>query len=193
MVTPLAVETSLVDSGADFDAWMASEQRRIFVLCYRMLNDRDEADTATQDVFLKAHRALSHQTFPNAEEMAKWVTRIAVNTCLDRLRSARWTFWKRRVARPAEEAILNTAESSRPGAEARVFAGEVEKRLAAALNRLSDRQRAVFTLRHYEDRSLEEIAAILNVDAGSVKSHMFRAIAKLRDELQDLYVMGRKS
>ena len=55
------------------------------------------------------------------------------------------------------------------------------------MERLSTRQRAVFTLRHYEDMSLEEIGQILGLEVGTVKAHMFRAVGKLREELRDLY------
>jgi RNA polymerase sigma-70 factor (ECF subfamily) len=74
-----------------------------------------------------------------------------------------------------------------PGADQQVFAGQIGKRLEQALDRLSPRQRAVFTLRHFENKDLDEIAEILAIDKGSVKSHMFRAIGKLREELKDLY------
>jgi RNA polymerase sigma-70 factor (ECF subfamily) len=79
------------------------------------------------------------------------------------------------------------AASKRPEAEDRYFAGQITARLSSALERLSARQRAVFTLRHYEDMSLEEIGNILGLDVGTVKAHMFRAVAKLREELRDLY------
>ena len=95
-------------------------------------------------------------------------------------------------ARPGAEdetAILDLTPETGPNAEARVFAHQIETRLASALERLSARQRAVFTLRHFEDRTLEEIAEILRLDVGTVKAHMFRATAKLRDELRDLYFM----
>jgi RNA polymerase sigma-70 factor (ECF subfamily) len=59
--------------------------------------------------------------------------------------------------------------------------------LDAALDKLSPRQRAVFTLRHFEDMSLEEIGLTLGLDVGTVKAHMFRAVGKLRVELRDLY------
>jgi RNA polymerase sigma-70 factor (ECF subfamily) len=79
------------------------------------------------------------------------------------------------------------APSRTPEAEDRCFAGEIGQRLAAALGRLSIRQRTVFTLRHYEDMSLEEIGWLLGLDVGTVKAHMFRAVTKLRVELRDLY------
>jgi RNA polymerase sigma-70 factor, ECF subfamily len=177
-------ETGLLQ---DFNAWMASEQRRVYGLCQRLLRDSDEADSATQDVFLKAHTALSKQDAKVLDDPARWVTRIAVNTCLDRLRSQRWRFWRRRPSQQDEQMILRLASSARPEAEDRYFAGQIRARLEAALYRLSPRQRATFTLRHYEDLSLEEIGNLLDLDIGTVKAHMHRAVVKLRHELRDLY------
>ena len=77
--------------------------------------------------------------------------------------------------------------SPRPEADARYFGVEIMARLERAMGRLSARQRAVFTLRHYEDLSLEEISRILDLDVGTVKAHMFRAVTKLREQLRDLY------
>jgi RNA polymerase sigma-70 factor (ECF subfamily) len=171
----------------DFTAWMESEQRRVFLLCYRILQDRDEADTATQDAFLKAYRALEKPGAETPDEPARWISRIAINTCLDRLRSRRWRFWRRRP-RPEDEAvILSLAADTAPDAEDQTFAVELKRRLARAIEGLSDRQRAVFVLRHYEDRSLEEIGQLLGLETGTVKAHMARALEKLRQELKDLY------
>ncbi len=173
----------------DFGSWMASEQKRIFLLCRRMLQDAEEADSATQDAFLKAYQALKKPDVPEVEDASKWITRIAVNTCLDRLRSRKWQFWRKRPASEDEAAILDLTPETGPDAEERAFAHQIERRLAAALDGLSARQRAVFTLRHFEDRTLEEIADILKLDVGTVKAHMFRAVSKLREELRDLYAV----
>jgi len=82
---------------------------------------------------------------------------------------------------------LSLAADPEPNAEDQVFARQIAQRLTRALTRLSLRQRAAFTLRHYEDRSLGEIAEILNMNIGTVKVHLFRATEKLREELHDLY------
>lgn len=176
---------------ARFPSWMASEQRRVFLLCLRMLNDADEADSAAQDAFFKAFQSLEKQTC-GVDDPARWLTRIAVNTCLDRLRSKRWLFWRKRPSTEDEATILAFASAPEPNAEDRMFALEVGKRLAAGLACLSDRQRAVFTLRHYEDRSLDEIARILGLDVGTVKAHLSRALTKLRNELKDLYELSAR-
>ncbi len=177
----------------DFGSWMASEQKRIFLLCRRMLQDVEEADSATQDTFLKAWQALKRPESKELDDPSKWVTRIAINTCLDRLRSRRWQFWRKRPLPEDEAAVLSMAASADPNAERRVLAREIVERLERALDKLSSRQRAAFTLRHYEDRSLAEIAGILDLDVGTVKVHLFRAVEKLREELHDLYFReGRK-
>jgi RNA polymerase sigma-70 factor, ECF subfamily len=177
----------------DFGAWMASEQKRIFLLCRRMLQDSEDADGATQDTFLKAWQSLKNPKSKELDDPAKWLTRIAVNTCLDRLRSKRWQFWRKRPGGEEEATILVMAPAQAPDAEDRLFAKEIDTRIKRAVERLSLRQRAAFTLRHYEDRSLAEIAEILDLDVGTVKVHLFRATEKLREELHDLYFRrGRK-
>ena len=173
----------------NFTGWMMTEQRRVFLICRRMLNDPDEADSTTQDVFFKAYKALQVQP-ELVDDPTRWVTRIAVNACLDKLRSKRWQFWRKRPEADAEERILSMTRSTAPDAQDRVLAGEVGSRIEAALLKLSDRQRAVFMLRHYEDLKLEEIGTTLGLDVGTVKAHMARAVAKLRIELKDLYTMS---
>jgi RNA polymerase sigma-70 factor (ECF subfamily) len=181
-----------VSSGLDlrnFGSWMASEQRRIFLLCRRLLQDADEADSATQDVFLKAYRALMKRS--EAEDLdnpGKWLTRIAVNTCLDKLRSKSWKLWQRRPSPEDEEVILQMAAGTDPDAERLLFAKQIQQRLESAQAKLSERQRAVFALRHYESMALEEIADVLKLDVGTVKAHLFRALSKMREELKDLYL-----
>ncbi len=178
-------------STREFGSWMVSEQKRIFLLCRRLLQDSEEADSATQDAFLKAWQALNQAEFKELEDAGRWLTRIAVNTCLDRLRSRRWQFWRRRPSPQDEQSILEFASAKTPDAEDYLFAKQIGHRLESALENLSPRQRAAFTLRHYEDRSLAEIAEILSLDIGTVKVHLFRATEKLREELHDLYFRKR--
>ena len=187
MAEPLLAEQSESIQVRDFGTWMTSEQRRIYGLCQRFLQDRDEADSATQDVFLKAYQALIKEDAKELDDPGRWLTRIAVNTCLDRLRSRKWQFWRRRPSSEDEAAILSMTASGKHEAEDKCFAGEIGLRLKTAMEKLSVRQRTVFMLRHYEDMSLEEIGNLLGLDVGTVKAHMFRAVTKLRGELRDIY------
>jgi len=183
------VEAELI---RDFGAWMTSEQRRIYGLCHRMLQDPDEADSATQDIFFKAYQALQKEDAKALDDPGRWLSRIAINTCLDRLRSRKWQFWRRRPQPADETLILGMARSKTPEGEQQFFASEIGARVELALTRLSERQRAVFTLRHYDELSLEEIGDALGLDVGTVKAHMFRAVGKLRKELRDLYEGGKR-
>jgi RNA polymerase sigma-70 factor, ECF subfamily len=192
MADRLEANLDVIADTREFGAWMVSEQKRVFLLCRRMLQDAGDADSATQDTFLKAWLALKGSESKHLDDPAKWLTRIAVNTCLDRLRSRRWQFWRKRPQPEDEALILSSARATEPNAEDQTFAHEIAQRLSLALPRLSLRQRAVFTLRHYENRSLAEIAEILNLDVGTVKVHLFRATEKLREELHDLYFRDRE-
>ena len=188
MARPFEAAAEAVVAPRDFDAWMKAEQRRVFLLSFRFLGDRDEASTVTQEVFLKAYLARTRPGYEELADPARWLTRVTVNACLDRLRSRRWQFWRQRPNPEDEQAILSLARDRAPSAEDRVFAAEIAQRLTAGIQGLSGRQRSVFILKHYEDRSLEEIAQILGLDLGTVKAHLARALAKLRKELRDLYL-----
>jgi len=193
MADRLGANLAALADTREFGAWMASEQKRIFLLCRRMLQDFEDADAATQDTFLKAWQALKKSDSQDLDDPGKWLTRIAVNTCLDRLRSKRWQFWRKRPDAADEATILGLAAATEPDAEDQLFAQQIAQRLNLAIESLSLRQRAAFTLRHYEDRSLAEIAEMLDLDVGTVKVHLFRATEKLREELHDLYFRkGRK-
>ena len=159
-VAGLSLEHRNAAGITDFSSWMASEQRRIYLLCLRLLRNGDDADSATQDAFLKAYRALERQQGLPVEAPERWITRIAVNVCLDRLRSKRWLFWRRRASEEEETAIFRTtAAGSTP--EDELLARDICRRLELALRKLSLRQRSIFILRHEEDRSLDEIGEIL--------------------------------
>ncbi len=173
---------------ADFETWMAGEQRRVYLLCLRLLRNSAEADSAAQDVFVKAFQALRRSGGRSIREPAKWLTRVAINTCIDRLNSNRWMFWRRHVSGDGGQALLGLIPAAGLSQEEALIEGEKLRRLNRSLRRLSERQRMVFVLRHSEGLSLKEIAQALGLEEGSVKAHMARAVRKLRDELRDVYV-----
>jgi RNA polymerase sigma-70 factor, ECF subfamily len=172
----------------EFGDWMLAEQKRIYRLCLHMLRNRDEADSVTQDVFVEAHRALERSGGKSIQEPAKWLTRVALNTCIDRLRSKRWMFWHRQVSFGEEESVLRLRPAAGLSQEDALIARDISRRISRSLRKLSVRQRMVFLLHYCEDYRLEEIADALGLDSGTVKAHMARAIKKLREELRGLYV-----
>jgi RNA polymerase sigma-70 factor, ECF subfamily len=171
----------------DFDSWMMNEQRRVYLLCLRILRNSDEADMAAQDVFVKAYRTLQRSGEEGIREPAKWLTRVAVNTCIDSLNSGSWKFWRRRVSGEDEQLLLQMMPAGGANQEETLIRREKLKNLYQSLCKLSTNQKLVFVMRHDEGRTLNEIAGILGLDEGTVKAHMARAVHKLREELRDLY------
>ena len=127
MVEPLATARTGAELVSEFSGWMAAEQRRIFALCHRLLQDPDEANSATQDVFLKAYQALVKDDSKGLDDPSRWLTRIAVNACLDRLRSRKWRFWRKSPSGD-DAGTLDRAASKAPEAEDRYFASQIDRK-----------------------------------------------------------------
>lgn len=162
-------------AAGDHDAFtevMRSHEDRIFAVCLRILADRESALDATQDTFVAAFRKV-HQ-FQGNSALGTWLYRIAVNTCYDHLRKTR-----RRPSEPMPEHL----DYPDPGAEATVEAaahrGEIELALAA----LPPEFRAAVILSDIEGMSLPDIALVLGVPVGTVKSRVFRARRLLAERL----------
>src|SRR5207249_3967991 len=143
-----------------FGGLVAAHQRRASRIAYQYLRDAAEADEAVQDAFVKvfAHIGSYREAWP----FEVWFTRILINGCLDRrkarARRDRW-FVSSIDTTPADEARASAATAA-PGAnpEARLLARERRSRLAAAIERLSGRQRDVFMLCHYGDCTPREVS-----------------------------------
>jgi RNA polymerase sigma-70 factor, ECF subfamily len=164
-----------------FGELVAAHQRRAIRIAYQYLRDGAEADEAVQDAFVKA---FSHITsYREAWPFEVWFTRILINGCLDR-RKARAR--RERWFAPAEDATgldeARYASSRAPNAdpESRLLARERRAHLAAAIERLDGRQRTVFMLCHYGDRTPREVSAITGLNESTVRVHLFRAARKLR-------------
>jgi RNA polymerase sigma-70 factor (ECF subfamily) len=173
-----ALERALVEAcrrgerGA-FDQLVLRHQRDIYRLCYRYVNNHEDADDLAQEVFVKAWRAIPR--FRGDSSFSTWLYRIAVNACL--------TF--RAARRPASEELPETLADPRAGAEARVGDEEEASRVREAVSRLPEKQRATLILKVYHELSHEEVAKILGSSVGTVKANLFHALANLRKRMAE--------
>ena len=160
---------------------VSRHQRRASRIAYHYVRDGAEADEAVQDAFVKAYSHLS--TFREELPFEVWFTRILINGCLDRIkartRRERWM-----TSMPdgpgGERDFAERTPGHGPSPEDQLLARERRQRLAEAIAKLPDRQRAVFMLSHYEGCTSREVSAVTGLNESTVRVHLFRAVRKLR-------------
>ena len=169
-----------------FGVLVALHQRRASGIAFQYLRDGADADEAVQDAFVKAFTHIA--TYREAWPFEVWFTRILINGCLDRrkarARRQRWHVPLDGAGDTADRADARSAVGQRPSAdespEQRLLARERRARLAAAVDTLEGRQRAVFMLCHFGDHTPREISAVTGLNESTVRVHLFRAARKLR-------------
>ncbi len=154
-----------------FDVLVQRYQRPIYRLCYRYVNDHEDANDLAQEVFLKAWRAIGR--FRGESAFSTWLYRIAVNACLN-FRAQR---------RPQASDLDAALVDPRPGAEWQVSREDDAVRVRAAVSRLPERQRATLILKLFHELTHQEVAGILGSSVGTVKANLFHALANLRREM----------
>ncbi|MFM1921251.1 MAG: hypothetical protein RLZZ303_2885 [Candidatus Hydrogenedentota bacterium] len=183
--TDLALALQQGDTLA-FDEIVRRYQGRVYAVAYRLTGNREDALDVTQESLLKAYRKID--TWQPTGGFLPWLLRLTSNQAIDHIRRR-----KRRQHEPLDEAFLgqtndgDTLMPTRQQTEEEVRNNEIDARVRGALHVLSPTQRTVFMLRHYEGLQLADIAQELGCTVGSVKVHLFRALKKLRGELEDLY------
>jgi RNA polymerase sigma-70 factor, ECF subfamily len=172
-------------TAAEFDHIVRSHQRRIFHVLFSLVRDHDLADNLTQECFLRAYQ--KRATFRREASVETWLIRIAVNLARDHTRNRRTAFWKKVsswTSRPEKEAIEIDLLDPAPSAERDLLAREQLGAVEAALEKISPQQRAAFSLRFFEEMTLEEAAKAMQVEVGTVKAHLFRALKAVRNNLR---------
>lgn len=152
--------------------------RRIFNMAYQFSGSRQEAEDMTQEVFLKLHGALPK--YDPAKNFQAWFLTLAKNHLIDEYRRTK----RERVQRDEfDERVL--AQSSHHGPEASLVEKETKTFVWEGLNRLSAEMRTVIVLRDLQGHSYEEVAAILGLPLGTVKSRVNRARIQLAQVLRE--------
>ncbi len=171
-------------------AWLIGEfQQPVYGLVYRIVNDPADAADTTQDVFLKVFRGMKH--FQGESSLKTWIYRIALHEAANR---KRWWFRHK-----AKETSIAPAEADSPnGSQGAMQAAltdpaespfdnvahrEVQRRVEQELRQLNEPYRTTLILRDLEEMSYEEIAEVLEISLGTVKSRLTRGRDMLRQRL----------
>jgi RNA polymerase sigma-70 factor, ECF subfamily len=193
---PVYEDRELVRRAQNDDPWAIEQlvlryQKKVYAIAYQMLSgDEQEAQDRTQDAFLKAFRKIKQ--FRGNASFYTWLYRIVINTCLDaRRRRRRWKeiFFPWRLEKQKEEGFTapleeypDTDKASNPLSTLRKR--QLENDVKIALNTLSARQRQIFQLKIFHEMSIPEIAQMMNLAEGTVKTHLFRATQVIQKKLK---------
>ena len=145
--------------------------RAVYHLCLRTMRDVEEARDCTQEAFFKAFRSLA--TFKPGAKFSTWIFSIAYHACCDRLA---------RRKRFSREELADKADPG-PGPAAVAELRDEARSLRAAIDELPEKYRTVITLYHLQGKQYDEIARVLELPMGTVKTHLFRAKELLRKAL----------
>ncbi|MGH7532170.1 MAG: RNA polymerase sigma factor [Gemmatimonadales bacterium] len=164
-------------------------ERPVFSLIYRMVRDRELAEDLTQETFIKALNALD--SYRPEYKFSSWIFKIANNAAIDQLRRRELDTLSLDGAPSAETAEAIEATSLQVGSKGESPLDELEAKeigtaIEQAIGRLRPEYRSCILLRHVEGRAYEEIAEMLDLPLGTVKTYIHRARNELREYLSDL-------
>jgi RNA polymerase sigma-70 factor (ECF subfamily) len=165
-----------------FRALVERHSRSVFRLAFRMTGNEQDAEDVVQEAFLRAYRQLGR--FESRANFGTWLYRIVANCSVDLMR-ARQSRHDMSRSESLDQAVEQPAHDS-PGPERLLASAEIRDRVRNALGALSPLERAAFTLRHHEGRSIDEISQMLGLGTSAAKHSVFRAVKKLRLALAPL-------
>ena len=180
-----ALVTALCQGADDaYEILLQRYQQPVYNLVYRLMNDPSDASDIVQEVFLKVFKNIGN--FRGNSSLKTWIYRIAVNEAYNH---RRWfsRHQRREVALGPEEGLRSYADSLADTSRTpfdQAADHETFALVEAALDKLNPKFRAVVVLRDIEDLSYEEIAAVLNISIGTVKSRILRGREALRKILE---------
>jgi len=167
----ILVATALAGRPEAFGTLVERYERAVYHLCLRTMRDPEEAADCAQEAFFKAFRSLA--TFKPGSRFSTWIFSIAYHACCDRLG---------RKKRYSNDELPERADPA-PGPAAVAEQNDEAQLLRAAIEALPEKYRTVITLYHLQGRQYEEIAEVLKLPMGTVKTHLFRAKELLRKAL----------
>ena len=151
-------------------------QKKVFQMAYGFFGNREDALDVVQETFLRVHEKAD--LFSEGRNLQNWVLQVAKNICID--------YYRKNYRKRKELESSQSLDDLNPAAESGPHPGEasdLQRILGLCLNKLAQRQRMIFIMRHYQELRNEEIAQALNISLGTVKSLHFKAVQNLRSML----------
>lgn len=169
-----------------FEVLVRRHEKAIFNLAYRLLGNYDEAAEVSQDVFLSAFKSI-HQ-FRGEANFSTWLYRIGLNHASTRRKSLN-SAQRRQLSLDGTEVIANSTVDPAKNFEDK----EIQQRVQQALNSLDAEDARIILLRDLQDIPYDEVAEILDLPVGTVKSRLHRARQALKTSLAPYFQASRKA
>ena len=157
-------------------------KKRAYFMAFDYMGTHEDAEDISQEVFLRVYQSIG--SFRGEAQFSTWLYRIVVNLCVSEKRKVKAKMIEYYGESVPGEVERATERSLDEDPEHTAQASLTRESIQKALDRLPSRQRSVFVLRFYHDMSLKEIGTVLRLSEGTVKSHLFRTIRKLRTYLK---------
>src|SRR5215468_9428003 len=167
------VERYLAGDTAAFDEIMVRYERQIYRICYRFVENREDAMDLAQEVFIKAFEHLA--TFRRESSLKTWLYRIAMNHCINHVKKHSQEFVE----------VNENIGSVRASVQSQLEEREKREHFRRLVKQLPPKQKAILELRIHEQLSYEEIARISGRSVSTIKASVFFALEKLRKLVKD--------
>ena len=189
----MSEENKLIDEAkvGNFEAFgdlVTLYEKKIYNYCLRMTNRREDAEDLTQEVFVRVYKGL--KGFQGNSQFSTWIFRIAHNICIDHYRKSKFTTVSLNQPKNEEDQREMDLPSEDPTPEEEALRKEQQEFLLKCIGELRLEYKTVIILRDIQHHSYEEIAEILDVPLGTVKSHISRARSALREAVRPLLQGG---
>lgn len=178
------VQAVLAGNKEAYGALVRAHSATVFRAAFRIVGNEADAEEIVQEAFLRGYQRL--ESFQQRSGFGTWIYRIAVNCALNRISQpeieAEYRYGEE--SDPQEKTVQVAAQNANP--ERVLLSREISAAQELAMRRLTATERTAFVLRHLEDRSMNEIAEVLQVAPNAAKQAVYRAVQKLRRELAPL-------
>ena len=176
-----------------FEELILKHEKIVYNVALRMMNHSEDARDISQEVFLKAYRSLSN--FDERSAFSTWLYRITHNTCIDemRKRKGKQTYSLEEELESEDGAMQRQVADESDTPEESLLREEQKSEILQALDTLSEEHKAAIILRDVKGLAYEEIAEILELSLGTVKSRINRARNQLKNEILKIREQNEKA
>jgi RNA polymerase sigma-70 factor (ECF subfamily) len=182
------IRRAITGSADAFRDIVSQNQSFLYSVAYRFLGRAEDAEDVVQESFIRMWKSLS--TYRNEAKLSTWLYKIAVNLCLDVLKSSHRK--QQTASLEVSDHVSEEWNLSQRAADHELQASELHVLIQEAASELTPKQKAVFILRDLEGLPVEEVSNILSMSAGNVKSNLYYARQQMSEKLKMYYQTTEK-